>query len=471
MLSQQSLEGAQSRLVQHYIGKLQQADTAAKRGKAYRSYWLNEIDKDWSQIKTWQDWSATWNEHEVAKAKYCVSFIMSARIVLEVRQTTPEHITWLLPALHAARQLEDTPSERYILAALGHAYFLLGNMDEAHRHLHQLLDNSHSGENDINVGHAYITLGAIQIQSGNFDDAEAAIQKSLHIFENLHETLNIGRALHRLGQIAQASGDYQRAYDYHSRYLALVEGSGREEHIAVALDALSMCFRSMRDFETSKAYAMRVIDICKRIGYTRMLPNALFSLGSCEIELGNLEASSQHYAEGVELARINNNLPYCVGGLDNLGYIHTRLGNYEKALAYFNEGLTLADENQVTLLSFELRYDITDMHIVAGDLGSAKKALKKLLEITTVMLETERHKAKALSPAVTLWYKMGDHIQSAIWAGLLMQYTQHLDLSLFEPVCAALENELGTQAYHQALEQGTHLTLDATLQEVSKLLD
>ncbi len=107
---------------------------------------------------------------------------------------------------------------------------------------------------------------------------------------------------------------------------------------------------------------------------------------------------------------------------------------------------------------------------MAGDCDAAQVALRELLEMA-VTLATERHKAKVLSTTVALWQRLGEPAQSAVWAGLLMQYTQHLDLSLFEPVCMELENELDTQRYRQALKQGKALTLDEALSHVLGLLD
>lgn len=470
MIAQQVLAEASYRLAQHYIDKLKQADLASKRGVDFRTHWLGVVDKDWGQIKKWQDWSTTWTADDIEKAEICFSFIMAARTILESRQTTSDRITWLLPALEAAQHLGNTDAECYIRVALGHCYFLLGKIEDAQHHLYHVLDIADDTSDDVNVGHAYLTLGTIRAQRGDLGHAEAAFHKSLAIFERLEQTLNIGRALHKIGVVAQVRGDYQQALDYHSRYLALVEGTAIEEHIAVALNAVSFCLRAMHDYETSKAYTQRVIAICRRVGYTRLLPAALFSLGSCEIELGELEASAAHYAEGVALARSSNIPNECVIGLDNLGYIHSRLGEFEQALAYFDEALVIAKENQFVFLIFEVLLDITNTHIMAGNLEAAKTSIRDLLELAFT-INTDRHKAKAVAVAVALWQGLGEHEQTAVWAGLVTQYSQHVDLSLFEPVCTALENELGSQSYQHAIEIGKALTLDEGLSNILTLME
>jgi tetratricopeptide (TPR) repeat protein len=470
MIAQNVLTGAPYRLAHHYINKLQQADSATRHGFEYRTHWLHMINQDWMQIKKWQDWSTKWTEQDVERANCCISFVTVSRSALEMRQTSPERVAWLKPALAAARELNDLDAEHYILSALAHAYMLMGNYDEANFCIQEILQTADLSKDDPNIANAHITLGNMLAQRGKLDDAESAFQKSLDIFERLGGTLNIARAVHKLGQVSHNRGEYQRAFEYHTRYFALVESTGHEGHLAVALDSLSLCLRSMGDYNASKDYAQRAVDICRRIGYTTMLPPTLFSVGSCEIELGNLEVSAIYYTEGVEIARLNANPSFCVTGLDNLGYIYAHLGDYERALGYFNEALALAHENHLTMIIFELRYDITNTQIMAGDLDAAKIALRELLDIA-VSINTDRYKAKAISAAVALWHQLGNQKEHAVWVGLLTQYARHLEPSLFEPIRAALENELDSGQYQKALGQGKVLTLDEVLANILRLLD
>lgn len=469
MTTQQSLRGAQFRLANHYVTKLQQANTATRHGHESRTHWFKQIDRDWSQIKHWQNWTTIWTETDVEKAHFCIAFATAGIDVLVVRQTPAERIAWLKPALQAARELKDDAAERHILAHLGLAYVLTDNDLEANHHLQCLLQMSIEAKDDLNIGRTYRAMGILARRRGEYDTSESYLQQSLDIFDRQGETALFGRVLQGIAQVARLKGEYQRAYDHYIQYLSIVQRSGREGELAVALQSVGNCLQSMRDFRAAEPYLQRVVNICRQIQYTRVLPQALSNLGCCEFELGKLESCYAHFEEAVQLARSTNDPASLLNGLANLGYILARRGDYAQAIDHLKEALDLAYEARRPVFICNVQHDLAHTYATLGDREAARVALREALE-AAVSLGTELHKSKTLVTAVLLWQRNGDALQGAIWAGLLVKYTQHLDLHLFEPICRQLEIELGTRQYHDALEQGNALTLDGVIEEVLCLL-
>ncbi len=465
MINQRTLNSAHFRLANHYIGKLQQATTARKRGSESGKHWTQVIDKDWAQIKHWQEWSRSWTDHEPEKANLCVAFATASGNILGVRLTAEENVAWLEPALKAAQKFGDSAAEREILVALGFAYFGASQPAEATKHLNHLIQIAEQSHDEHSIGRARLTLGSLALQRGDFDSAEADFQTSLEIFEKHGDVTQVGRTLHRLGQVAEYRGDYQQAYECRVRYLSIVEGTGREGELAVALISLCDSLLIRQDFETALNYAQRAVDICKRIGYVRMLAPSLLTLGSCEMEVQDYASCIAHYEEAVEHSRLLNVLGTFVNGLHRLGGVHLRIGEYERALHYFNEALVIAYEKQWPIYTFVLRQDMAHAHIALGELDAARVALHEAIQ-TAVELDTEFHKASILGTAVLLWHKRGSHQQSAMWAGLLMQYRPHLEIEIFDAMCAELEEAMETASYQAALEAGQALDLNDVLTSV-----
>lgn len=469
MINQRTPNNAHFRLANHYIGKLKQANTARKRGSELGKHWNQVIDKDWAQIKQWQQWSTSWTEQEPEKANVCVAFATASGDILGVRLTPEENVAWLEPALKAAQKFEDGTAEREILVALGFALFSASQPDEATKYLHHLIQISEKAQDDHSIGRARLTLGSLALQRGDFDSAEANFHTSLEIFEKRRDVTQVGRTLHRLGQAAEYRGDYQRAFEYRSRYLSIVEGTGREGERAVALISLCDSLLLREDFETALNYARRAVEICKRIGYVRMLAPALLTLGSCEMAVEDFASCIAHYKEAVEHSRLFNMLGTFVNGLHRLGGAYVRMGEYRHALDYLNEALAIAREKRWPIYIFVVRQDMTHAHIALGNLDAAQVALHEAIQ-TAIELDTEFHKATIMGTTALLWHKRGRHQQSATWAGMLMQYRSHLEVDIFNAMCGELEEALGTVSYHATLEAGRALQLDEVFTSVLQQL-
>jgi hypothetical protein len=111
------------------------------------------------------------------------------------------------------------------------------------------------------------------------------------------------------------------------------------------------------------------------------------------------------------------------------------------------------------------------VHIARNELEAARVRLREALE-SAHQLATPPFMAKAIAAAVSLWQFSGDYERAALWAGVLLDYTQNLHPSLFDmSVYEQLETELGTERYHQVLEQSKSLTLNAALIQVEGLLN
>ncbi len=93
-MATQVLETLQYRLAQHYVGKLRQANTALRHNRDNSSHWLQTIEKDWAQIKNWQQWASARSADQLQCAQLCAAFGIVGDEYALVRLSVPERLQW-----------------------------------------------------------------------------------------------------------------------------------------------------------------------------------------------------------------------------------------------------------------------------------------------------------------------------------------------------------------------------------------
>jgi tetratricopeptide (TPR) repeat protein len=470
MTAAQTVTGVQQRLAQHYLDTLRRANLAIYRGRGNRAYWYNRIDQDWLQIQRWQTWSALAADANSVHARICLDFSIAGLEVLRVRQTPQERIAWLKQALQAAQRINDNAAERTILHELGHTYFVVGASDEARQTAQHLLQIAEASGDDFNTGRAWYVLGQAGLHVGALDDADNAFQKSVAFLERVGAEAELGRALQGMGRVAMYRGNIQSARDFFTRYLRIVEGSGREAELAPAYLTMNHILLELRDYPSAKTYAERALQICLNTGFQRMLPPVWLALGVTESEIGDLEVACRHYEAGMAAARVMQARASLIELQWYLGDARMRQSRYGEAYTYLQEALRLADEDRILYFLCEIMTALTRWHLEQNQIEAARNQLREAISYA-LELGSDNFLALALVPSIMLWRQVNRAEQAAQWAGLLALHAEYMHPRLFDPLCAQLEQQLGTDRYRQSLEQGKLLTLKGAVTDVMGSLD
>ena len=469
MITQQSLQSAQYRVISHYIQRLRQANEAIKRGHDYRTYWLNLIEQDWSQIKHWQQWTTLGNDYDIEKARYCSELCLAGNEILRIRQPPPERLIWLQQGLEAAQMIGDNEAERLCLFQLGQTYFYLGATEKAKECGYRLLELAQAAGDEVGMGHGWYTLGSAALHQGAMDDAEHAFQQCLAIFERLFDDIEVGRALQGIGRAAMFRGENQHAYEYFLRYLDIAERFGNEAELSTAYITMNNVLLGLRRYEEAKTYAERAVQICQQTGFQRMLPTAWLCLAVCEAELDDLEAAGTHMEQSIASARLIEGKSAVIDALRYLGNVKARQGNYSQAFSHFEEALELAREDHILYYLCEILSAQAWWYVVQGEIDRAHEALREAIGFA-FELGSDYFLTIVLLPAIKLWQRMGWAEPAAEWVGVLTGYPEHVLPRMFDPLCVELERDLGAEGYHRALEGGKTVTLYGVLEAIMEQL-
>jgi tetratricopeptide (TPR) repeat protein len=469
MATLQPVQNAQYHLAQHYLKKLQQASATIGRGRGNRDHWLNLVRQDWEQIKQWQAWSAAWKESDLERAQLCATFALEISDAIRVRQSISEQFVWVQQALDAAHKLGAGEAERELLFQMCRIQLSMEALDTADQYAHQLIECSQIVKDRLGLARAWYILGATNVIRGAYDSAETYLKKSLEQLEHYYAHYELAVVWKNLGSVAFFRGEYVQAYKYHVQYLEMAIAANQEGMMSVAHLTLSSNLLFLRDYQAAEAHAQQAVVLSRHVGFTRFIPVALLGLAHAEKWLGKFEGACIHYEEALTERSVL--APSSViNGIYGLGQARFRQGNLVKAAIHFDEALRLAREGRILFRVCEVLPDMVILDLTQDKLDDARANLYELVKVAQ-QLNTPPFKVKAVSTAVILWQYQREYQQAATWAGLLTKYTQYLDPALFDTnIYQELERKLGSERYHEALHQGSTLTLDDVVSEVAKMI-
>lgn len=468
---QNAIYPAQLRMAQHYLDKLRQAENAVRRGRESRAHWLNQIRRDWEQIKQWQAWSVGGQNTDVKRARLCAAFSLITPDILQVQLTPIEHLSWSQQALDVVRRLKDHNTERTLLYRAAFISLTLERIEQAEEYAQQLIEHAQATEDSLSTGRAWYILATISFTRGVYDRAEEYYASSIAQFEACHAVEEIPIVWRGLGRVSMFQGNYQKGQMYHQKYLDASVGTGNEQGILDAHISLSGIFISLRDYKSAEHHAEHALALARPLGKWRLLPAALFSLAHAQKWQGKYETASNHYEEGISVARDVGTAPSNIAnGLYGLAQARYLQGDYRAAVKHFEEALEIARSARLVFRVCQISHDMVLAYIALDQMEAARARLKEALS-SAQQLNTPQFMSKALAAAIIVWQHSGELEQAALWAGLLSSYIQLLHPSLFDSaIYEQLEVNLGAECFRDAMERGKLLNLENVVSEILTLL-
>lgn len=463
------LQTTQYHLARHYLDRLRAAAAAVQHGRASLAFGIRLFDQEWAHIQHWQALSARRCADDDAWTRLCKEFPLEGAEILSIRQHPAERAQWLNTALAAAEQLGDAKAECAILFQLFMVDFAMSMLDEAEEHVRRLSALARATGDRLYGGRAIYALACIHEERGKYAEARSCYEQGREIFQKLHADLDLSTALHGLGSVALYVGQYEQAQGFFLSHLALAESAGRESDVCRGLLTVAQGYLALEDFPTAEDYARRGVKLSRALGYQGMLTGGLLTLGACAVEQNRLEDALAPLHEGIKVARAIGSQRNLIHGLSSLGYVEFRLNHHTEALAHFHEALALARSAGLPRFVCNVLRQLASTHVVSGDLDAAQHELREGLALAQ-SLDSDLQRVRTISIAVMLWQRQGHLERAAFYAGLL-DGSNDVDHPVYDPVCEALETDLGSERYRQLLEQGKTQTLIHAVSEALLALE
>jgi tetratricopeptide (TPR) repeat protein len=149
---------------------------------------------------------------------------------------------------------------------LGRIYRTLGQFEQSHKHLEQLLSVSREAEERGEEGSALYYLGRNYFEQGYKKEALEYFEQALHISREVGDRIGEGKIVTVLGRLYNELGRREQARESIKQALDIFRKVGDSEDEITALNSLGSVYSDLGQKEQSLNYYEQALDICREIG-------------------------------------------------------------------------------------------------------------------------------------------------------------------------------------------------------------
>ncbi|SDH32472.1 DNA-binding transcriptional activator of the SARP family [Lentzea fradiae] len=187
-----------------------------------------------------------------------------------------------------------------------------------------------SGEDGV-LAAALTNLGALRRLLGDYDQAAKHLHEAVELHRRTGDHYGAARALSNLGIVQERLGEYEEAASLHQEALALHQRLGSRYGEAAALLNLGNAYSRPGHHADAAEYLERALELFRRLGDAVGEASALANLGDVCANLRRYPDAVRHLSEAHELFQRLDHSYGVASTLSNLGNVHTRLGDLSQA--------------------------------------------------------------------------------------------------------------------------------------------
>jgi predicted ATPase/DNA-binding CsgD family transcriptional regulator len=333
-------------------------------------------------------------------------------------------------ALRFSLDAGDSETALRLCASLWRFWFERGYLSEGRLWLEESLASS--SEASPARARALSGNGVIAHYQGDYDRAEELSRDALELSRSLDDAKGVGEGYTGVALVLRTRGDYRAAEELFREALAVYEGIGDEGGVARALDRLALCLLVAGDLNGARLLFERSLSLFRQLGDSHGVALALYGLAATRPANG-LAAAQSHAEESLDILRAIGDRRTFGKALWAAAAINADLGDTATAAAQLEESLTL-------FVEFGDRWFgglvLVSAAFLAAEIGDAERAVR------------------LLGAADTIRTVLG----VPVWAGFRERH---------ELLLAQTRSELGESRFTEAWEEGTRISLDATVELVA----
>lgn len=219
-------------------------------------------------------------------------------------------------------------------------------------------------------------------------------------------------------------------------------------------------------YEEGKALLEASFELHQKLGNQKGIASVMINLGIVENNLGNTEYARQLYEDAIQIYRQQGERHALGNALNNLGGIHLELGALNTAYRLFEESLDICNESGQTQGAAIAIGNLGVVLFRQNDPKNAQTYFKKALEIYKTIGDRFGI-ASSVSDLSMVYHQLGKVREAAILQGASDQLLETLNMPLeplekenFNRTQATLKQEMGTEGYQKAFDEGRQLPLD-----------
>ncbi|MFD9702585.1 tetratricopeptide repeat protein [Lentzea sp. NPDC059081] len=247
-------------------------------------------------------------------------------------------------ALRAARRAGEDGLLAAALTNLGALRRLLGDYDQAARHLREAVELHRRTGDDYGAARASSNLGIVQERLGEHDEAASLHLEALALHQRLGSRYGEAAALLNLGNAYSRPGHHADAVEYLERALDLFRRLDDAVGQASALSNLGDVCASLRRYPDAVRHLSEAQEMFQRLDHSYGVASALSNLGTVHTRLGDWAEAHRCYTSALEMFRDIGHRYGEANVLNGLGEILRTAGRLDEARDAHTSALRIATE-------------------------------------------------------------------------------------------------------------------------------
>jgi tetratricopeptide (TPR) repeat protein/nucleoside phosphorylase len=343
-LASSERSSVEARHANYYFAYFEQAGRQSLQGGDSIVSALTQFDSERTNIEAAFTWARQHAQQNAEAAEYCSRFPIVGGLILGLRLSPTQRISWLEPALESARSLPDRNVEVSLLIDLGCAMGRANKIEQAISILEEALGRSRLLGNKHEEGRALDELGWCYADKRELQQAIPFHEEALGISTAIGDLRLRCSALANLGWIHVETDEVERGIAFYDESLLIarqLEDSVEETRIA-RYSASAQLKRA--NVEEAVALYDTSLTLSRVLGSKRDEWSILDSLAYLYKDRGEARTAIEYYQMALTLALQNEDLAAQSSVLDNLATAHSSLGEYSEAIEYQSQNLSICRE-------------------------------------------------------------------------------------------------------------------------------
>jgi tetratricopeptide (TPR) repeat protein len=331
-----ALQGATTRVREHYAGLVEQASVSSKL-----------IDTQLGQIM------AVFRQTSELDPDQADAFANSLISYFEQRGLWANQVMLTAAIVEEAQKAGDLIREHAYLSDLGYAQTVLGNLDQARRYFQRELDVSQKIGDPPGEAGALNNIGAIAEREGRYDEAETYYRRSLDIRNSLGNRDDVAETLLNIAGSLYYQKRWDDALNTFQRVLDMFGVLGNRFGQAQTWLNIGAAYENMaRDSEALMAY-QQSLAIYSNLNEEAGQSQALNNIGIVYLNQGDTERALSHFKRSLALKERLGDRSGQASTLNNIALLYENTGSATLALEHYEQSyklLTTLDDRRAELV-------------------------------------------------------------------------------------------------------------------------
>lgn len=280
-----------------------------------------------------------------------------------------------------------------VLNALGGAFDILGEIDQAMTYYREALSSSRTDGNRDAEASALNNIGKLYADTADWQSSLDSYRQALPVVRAQHNIRLEGTVLTNIGVAFDRLGDVDQAVDYFRQALEARRTTRDKGGEADTLDQMAVSETRRGDLPRALAYYDQALPLRREVGNRLREAVTLNELGRTYLALGQIDRALAAFEEALPLHRAGNDRRNEALTLGNLAGAHGALGRHARSLELASQALgtfrEIGDRDNAAAMLGRIALSEREQGQLAESAGDAAAALAEIEAVRGRVFSTD----------------------------------------------------------------------------------